>query len=159
VHTAALGYQNFMYTALQELTVNVLKGGSPYSVLALTGSVTYQSSLYYEPYLYYAPDSIFVAGGSITGSTWLGIGGSGDVLGLSLRAFGGDYLELAFQPGTIHRFKGEAEADATLTHGNGTWKLTLLGNTTWNFDTQSWDYWSLFLRLGYTLKLPDLLAP
>jgi Flp pilus assembly protein TadD len=158
VHTSALGYQNFMYTALQEVTVNVLKGGSPYSVLALTGSVIYQNSLFYEPYLYYAPDGIFVAGGSIAGSTWLGIGG-GSVLGLSLRAFGGYYLELAFQPGTIHRFKGEVEANASVASGNGTWNLTFLGNGTWNFDAPSWDYWSMFVRLGYTLKLPDLLAP
>jgi hypothetical protein len=159
VHTAALGYQNLMYTALQEITFNVLKGGTPYSVLAITGNLTYQNSLYYEPSLYYAPDGIFVAGGSLTASTWIGLGASGDVLGLSARAFGGDYLELAFQPGTIHRFKAEAEADASVTHGNGTWKLTLLGNTTWNFDVQSWDYWSLFLRLEYSLKLPALLAP
>jgi hypothetical protein len=66
---------------------------------------------------------------------------------------------MAFEPGTIHRFKGEVEADASVTAGNGTWNLTVLGNTTYNFDAPSWDYWSIFLRLGYTLKLPDLLAP
>ena len=159
IHTSGLEYQNLMYSALQGITVNVLKGGSPYGVLALNGSVLYQNSLFIEPYLYWSPDSIFVAGGGVTGSLWIGIGDAGDVLALSLRLFGGDYLEMAFEPGTIHRFKGEAELNAGVTHGNGTWNLTLLGNATWNFDTPSWDYWSLFLRLGYTLKLPDLLAP
>jgi hypothetical protein len=159
VHTGAFGYENLSYTALQEVTVNVLKGGSPYSVLAVTGNVTYQNSAFIEPYLYYSPDSIFVAGGSITASTWIGIGGDGEVLGLSLRTFGGTYMEKAFEPGTIHRFKGEVEADASVTAGTGTWNLTVLGNATYNFDSPSWDYWSIFVRLGYTLKLPNLLAP
>ena len=158
IHTGGLGYQNFMYTAVQEMTVNVLKGGSPYSVLSVTGNVTYQNSAYVEPFLYYAPDSIFLAGGSITASTWLAAGG-GSVVGLSLRAYGGSYLEMAFQPGTIHRFKAEGEADVSYTSGNAVWTLTALGNGTYNFDTPSWDYWSIFLRLGCTLKLPDLLAP
>ena len=158
IHTSGLGYQNFMYTALQEVTVNVLKGGSPYSVLSVTGNVTYQNSAFVEPFLYYAPDSIFLAGGSITASTWIPAGG-GAVLGLSLRAYGGSYLELAFEPGTIHRFKAEGQADVSYTSGNAAVTLTALGNGTWNSDTPSWDYWSIFLKLGFTLKLPDLIAP
>jgi Flp pilus assembly protein TadD len=158
IHTGSLGYQNFLYTALQEVTVNVLKGGSPYTVVALTGNVTWQDSAVVEPFLYYAPNSVFLAGGSITASTWLAAGG-GSVVGLSLRAYGGSYLESAFKPGTIHRFKAEGEANVSYTSGNAAWTLTVLGNGTWNLDTPSWDYWSLFLRLGCTLKLPELLAP
>ncbi len=162
IHTGGFGYQNFMYTAVQEVTINVLKGGSPWSVLSVTGNVTYQNSASIEPFLYWSPDSIFLAGGSITASTWLAAGG-GSVVGLSLRAYGGSYLEMAFESGTIHRFKAEGEADVSYTSGNAAWTLTVLGNGTYNFDalpgTNPWDYWSIFLRLGCTLKLPDLLAP
>jgi hypothetical protein len=158
IHGGDLGSRNFLYTALQEVAVNILKGGSPYTVIALTGNVTWQDSAFVEPFLYYAPNSVFLAGGGITASTWIAAGG-GSVVGLSLRAYGGSYLESAFKPGTIHRVKAEGEANVSYTSGNAAWTLTVLGNGTWNLETPSWDYWSLFLRLGCTLTLPELLAP
>ena len=159
VHDGALAYQNMMYTALQEVTITLLKGGSPYGVLSLTGNVTWQNSDHAEPYLYYTPMSVLLAGASLTGSLSINAK-NGDTLGLSFRGYGGSYQDV--ENGVAeNRIKGEAEADMSLTGGGATWSLTLLGNATYNLQSgmaQPWDYWSLFLRLGYSLKLPTLLA-
>jgi hypothetical protein len=159
IQDAGFGYQNMIYTALQEVTINILKGGSPYGVLSVTGNFTWQNSDHFEPYLYYTPSSVLLAGASLMGSLWIGAK-NGDVLGLSLRAYGGGYQE-SVSGVPVNRFKGEAEADVNLTSGGATWSLTMLGNATYNLGgiAQPWDYWSLFLRLGYSLKLPGLLAP
>jgi Flp pilus assembly protein TadD len=159
VQNSGFVYQNLMYTALQEITINILKGGSPYGVLALTGNVTWQNSDQVEPYLYYTPVQVLIAGASLTGSIWIGAK-NGDVLGLSLRGYGGSYQDV--EGGVpVSRVKGEGEADVSLTSGDATWSLTMIGNATYNLGgaAQPWDYWSLFLRLGYSLKLPGLLAP
>jgi tetratricopeptide (TPR) repeat protein len=160
IQTSALAYKNALYTALQEITINVLKGGSPYGVLALTGNVTLQHSDYIEPYLYYAPPDLLMAGGSLTGSLSIGMS-NGDIVSISLRGYGGSYQEYIFD--AVHTnmnwIKAEGEADVTLTHGDAIWSLTALGNATYNLGTTLWDYWSLYLKLGYTIKLPRLLAP
>ena len=159
VHTGGLAYQNMMYTALQEVTINILKGGSPYGVLSLTGNVSWQNSEHPEPYLYYTPQSVLIAGANLTGSLWIGAK-NGDVLGLSLRGYGGSYQDVE-NGAPMSRVKAEAEADVNLTSGGATWSLTMLGNATYNLGgiVQPWDYWSLLLRLGYSVKLPGLLAP
>ena len=157
-------YKNFIYTAGQEVTINLLKGGNPYSTLAMTPGVTWQDSTLdtslSEPYLYYAPRGILIAGGSVTGSTWIGIE-EGTVLGLSLRGFAGSYQEHLLEPGlTISRAKLEAELNAHLTRGNSAWRITAMVTATYNPSLASpWDYWSAFVRLSYGAKLPSVLAP
>ncbi|HET6485990.1 MAG TPA: tetratricopeptide repeat protein [Spirochaetia bacterium] len=154
-------HENLMYTALQEVTINLLKGGSPYGVVSLTGNVTFQHADYLEPYLYWAPPDVLLAGASLTGSEWIGAP-NGDVLGLSLRVYGGSYQQSIFTAPT-HELKAELEADITLTTGSSTWSLAILGNGTYNFalagTPNPWDYWSGYARLGYSVSLPDLLAP
>jgi tetratricopeptide (TPR) repeat protein len=154
---AGFTYRNLIATAAEEVTVHVLKGGSPYSLLTLIGNFTFQHSLAYEAFDYYSPIAELSAGGSLMGSTWLDAG-AGSVLGLSLRAYGGVYQQRLFgeqyglAPGTYA--KVEVQADASLTRDGSGYTLTLLGNTTFPAS-----YWSLYLRLDYTLKLPRLLAP
>jgi hypothetical protein len=157
-------YKNFIYTAVQEITLTILKGGSPYSTLAVTPGVTWQDSTLAtsldEPYIYYAPRGILIAGGSVTGSTWISVG-EGSVLGLSLRTFAGAYEQYLLDPGlTISRAKLEAELNANLTRGTTTWALTALFTATYNPSIASpWDYWSAFVRVSYSVKLPSVLAP
>jgi hypothetical protein len=163
LHDRSFAYENMMYTLLQEVTVNVLKGGSPYSVVGVTGSATFQHSAKDESYNYYAPPDVLMLGGSLTGSTWIGVG-QGDVLGLSLRAYGGTFQERVLGPAPTFRIKGEGQADISFSHGNGTFTLTAVGNATYNTSidpaiASPWDYWSAFVRLGYTTGLPRLLAP
>jgi hypothetical protein len=159
LHDRSFAYENLMYTLLQEVTVNVLKGGSPYGVLGVTGSAVFQSSAKDETYNYYAPPDVLMLGGSLTGSMWIGVG-QGDVLGLSLRAYGGTFQERVLGPAPTFRVKAEGQADISFSHGNGTFTLTMLGNATYNPSIASpWDYWSGFVRMGYTTGLPRLLAP
>jgi Flp pilus assembly protein TadD len=157
IRTASWDYQNAIYTGLQEVTVNILKGGSPYGVLALTGGVTFQHSDSLEPYLFYTPPDTMLAGGSVTGSTWIGAG-NGGVLGVSLRGYCGSYQENVLSASPAQWVKVEGQADLSWTRGGSTWTLTALGDATWKLAASAWDYWSLYARLGYTLKLPDLLA-
>jgi hypothetical protein len=160
LHTGDFAFNNFLYTALQEITVNVLKGENPYGVLSVNGNVTWQQSQRDEIYLYYAPLNVLQAGGGLTGSMSFGVGG-GDVLGLSLRAYAGAYQERISFANHTRRIKTEAEADASLTQGSGTWTLSVTGNATFNLDlsVNPWDYGSVTVRFGYTTKLARLLAP
>ncbi|MBE3065414.1 MAG: hypothetical protein IMZ69_10410, partial [Spirochaetes bacterium] len=160
LHDQGIALRNFLSTAVGELTVHLLKGGTPYSLLTLIGNVTWQHSSDPESYEYYAPSEVFMAGGNLVGSTWIGVGG-GRVLGLSLRAYGGTFQERTLASGAfVPRIKGEAEANVSLARGNSTWTLTALANTTYNAAAApAWDYWSAFVRLGYSLKMPELLAP
>ena len=44
--------------------------------------------------------------------------------------------------------------------GNSTWTLTALADATYNAAAANrWDYWSAFVRLGYSMKMPEVLAP
>jgi len=160
LHDQGFAFQNFLSTVVGELTVHLLKGGTPYSLLTLIGNVTWQHSSNPQTYAYYAPSEVFIAGGNLMGSTWIGVG-AGRVLGLSLRAYGGTFQERVLASGAfVPRIKGEAEANVSLARGNATWTLTALATTTYNAAANNpWDYWSAFVRLGYSLKMPELLAP
>lgn len=159
LHTGAFAWENLLSTAVGELTVHVLKGGNPYSLLTVIGSVTYQASQTPESYAYYAPSEVFMAGGNLAGSTWIGLAG-GSVLGLSLRAYGGTYQEKLLATGSfVPRIKAEGEANVSLVKGNATWTLTALATTTYNTASALWDYWSAFVRLGFTTRMPEILAP
>ncbi len=163
IHDKGFGFQNFLSTVVGELTVQLLKGGMPYSLLTLIGNVTWQRSQNPESYSYYAPSEVFLAGGNLMGSTWIGVGG-GRVLGLSLRAYGGTFQERTLAASNfVPRIKAEAEANVSFTRGNATWTLTAIANTTYNTTlapaVNPWDYWSAFVRLGYSLKMPEQLAP
>jgi tetratricopeptide (TPR) repeat protein len=160
LHDQGFGFDNLLSTVVGELTVHLLKGGTPYSLLTLIGNVTWQRSQDPQSYAYYAPSEVLVAGGSLMGSTWIGVGG-GRVLGLSLRGYGGTFQERTLALGDfVPRIKGEAEANVSLAKGNATWTLTALANATYNAAAANpWDYWSAFVRLGYSLKMPEQLAP
>jgi Flp pilus assembly protein TadD len=159
LHTAGFAYENLLATATGELTVHVLKGGTPYSLLTLIGTTTWQHSDVPEGYAYYAPSEVFQAGGNLVGSTWIGLG-DGSVLGLGLRAYGGTFQRKTLATDSwVPRIKAEAEANVSLSKGNATWTLTAVGTTTYNQLSSSWDYWFAFVRLGCSMKMPTLLAP
>ncbi|NOY07648.1 MAG: hypothetical protein GXP33_02270 [Spirochaetes bacterium] len=160
-----LGDGNSIYTGVQEIYINLFKGGNPYSLITLSGNFTMQHSLRNEKYNYYSPVGVIIGGASLTGSTWIGIGES-NVLGLSLRGYGGTYQENIFDPAqTKRRLKLEGEVNINLTSGSGYYYLGAMANGTYCYnspdaaDLNTWDYWSLYFKLGYTAKLPNLLAP
>ena len=159
VQTDQLAYQNMMYTALQEITIDILKGGSPYGVLSLSGNVTWQNSDHSEPYLYYTPSSVLVLGAGLKGSLAIPAK-NGDVLDLSLRGYVGSYQDLVSGVPS-NQVQGEVDANGDLTSGNGTWSLSAsFGNTATSLGiAQPGSYWSVNVRLGYSVKLPTLMAP
>jgi cytochrome c-type biogenesis protein CcmH/NrfG len=149
----ALDFLNAIYTGVGELTVYLIKGGDPYTVITLIGNATYQDSYAYEPYQYYSPLSELTIGGSLMGSMWIGVGG-GATLGVSLRAYGGAYQQRLLSGSPVLYWKLEGEADLTLTRGNSAWTLTGFYNT-----TIPESYWSFLVRFGCSIKLPTILAP
>ena len=112
--------------------------------------------------------------GGIMGSTWIGVG-EGKALGISLRAAAGAYLENVIPSEdesvrSVGRLKLDFEGNIQLSRGHTGFYAGILFSTTYRFpspDTDalpdptenSWDYWSIFLKLGYTTRLPRLLAP
>ncbi|GEM_PF-1056822 len=160
-----LSDSNQIYTGVGELYMYLFKGGNPYTVVSLSGNLTYQDSLKEESFNYYTPIEVLIGGGNLTVSTWIGIG-NGNVLGLSLRGYGGTFQEKILQPGEAkRRIKAEGEADINLTSGNGYYYIGGVVNGTYCYQAPSpdlinkWDYWSFYLKIGYTAKLPNLLAP
>jgi Flp pilus assembly protein TadD len=159
LHTAGFAYENLLATVTGELTVHALKGGTPYSLLTLIGTTTWQHSDRSEGYAYYAPSEVFQAGGNLMGSTWIGLA-DGSVLGLGLRAYGGTFRRKTLATDTwVPRIKAEAEATVSLQNGHATWTLAAVGTTTYNQITTAWDYWFAYARLGLSMKMPTLLAP
>ncbi len=154
----SFGFNNAIATAAEEITVTLVKGGSPYSLLALIANVTYQDCARNEPYLYYSPVSELTAGGSLMGSTWIGIGG-GAVLGASLRGFAGTYQQQLTSPSPISFLKFEGEATASLTQGTSAYTLDAVYDIAVPTVAGPATYWSLVVRLGYSMKLPEILAP
>ncbi len=153
---------NHIYTGVQEIYMHLLKGGTPYTLLTLIGNFTMQNADREEAYNYYTPVGVLMGGASLMVSTWIGVGN--DVLGLSLRAYGGTYQEKIFSPAeTKRRIKLEGEVNINLTAGNGYFYITSMANGTLPVQTDgtlgNWDYWSFYFKLGYTAKLPDILSP
>jgi hypothetical protein len=148
-----LAFLNGIGTAAEEITIHIVKGGNPYSLVTLIGNAIYQDSYTYEPYLYYTPISDLTLGGSLMGSTWIGVGG-GSVLGVSLRGFAGAYQQQARTPSPVFYWKFEGELNLNLDQGNSSYTLSAFFNTTLPFS-----YWSLMVRLGYSVKTPVILAP
>lgn len=151
---------NLILTAVEEITSYLFQGGSPWSTLALTGNLTWQDSTAVKTN-YYAPQGVLVAGGSLTGSTWIGLA-EGSVLGLSLRGYAGAYGEKLLDPASAtFVLKMEGQADISLTQGNLTFQTSAMANATIDPTAAAapWKYWSMYLNLGCSVKLPDLIAP
>ena len=105
---------------------------------------------------YYAPDGVLSAKGGLTGATWIGLGND-YVLGLSLRLDGGVYAtELLSGAAPPAQLTAEAEGRVEISRGEGTYYLSALYSGT--FSDTSVSYWSGRLRIGYTARLPRLLA-
>jgi tetratricopeptide (TPR) repeat protein len=155
---------NTMYTALQEGSFGVLSGTRLH--LDVLGNVLFQDSRFAQAYIYYTPVGVLVAGGGLRGSSWIDLA-EATALSVSLRASAASYQEKLFSPGElIQRLQLEGEADLSLIKGDATYSLRALLNGTYctknlgqPAQVRTWDYWSLYLSLGYSARLSRLLAP
>jgi hypothetical protein len=166
--------RSLSYTALQEGSFGVFSGSRLH--LDVLGNVLFQDSRVGQAYKdfktdygylpYYTPNGVLVAGGGLRGSSWIDLA-EGRALSVSLRASAASYQEKLFSQGElIQRLQLEGEANLSFIKGESTYSLRALLNGTYCSLNQgqpalvgTWDYWSLYLSLGYSTRLARLLAP
>ena len=95
-------------------------------------------------------------------SSWIGIGEESS-LNLGFRATGGFFLE-KITSDDIRRVQLEVEADFGLSRGEAYYYLRAMFSSTYKYSeggalASAWDYWSIYITLGYETKLPRLLTP
>jgi len=161
---------NWIGTAVQEAYLGVLD--KPGLKLDLLGNLVFQHAGSFQ-HEYYTPIGVLVAGGGLRASSWINLA-EGTALSVSLRASGASYREKLLSAGAfvkspvedpIKRLQLEGEANLSLIKGEATYSVRVLANSTWCYWKQNqpvdWDrdYWSLYLSLGYSARMPRLLAP
>lgn len=131
---------------------------TPWTNLTVSANVIFEESMDESIVEYYAPDDVLVIKGGITGATWLGLKG-GNVLGVSLRAGAGIYDEEIISNAELTPLLNlEAETRIEFTKGDSTYFLSILGSGTFD-EFPNAEYWSVSANLGFSAKLPKLLAP
>ena len=151
------GASNSIFAVAQDLTQVFHLADAPWTNLTVAVSVVYETATDATVDFYYAPKDVLSMKGSASIASWLGVA-DGNVLGLSFRADAGLYAADSFNPGASGDMLFEAEARAELTKGDSTYYLSLLGSATFDEYAALPKYWAAFLRMGYTAKLPRLLA-
>ena len=112
---------------------------------------------------YYTPDGVTVIKGGLATSAWIPVGTESS-LNLGLRAVGGGYWEQWFDTeAEPRRTQIELEANIGLSKGNAFYYVKAAGTGTFKGDVfnklEDWDYYSLYIGLGFSSQLPRLLAP
>ena len=157
---------NYIYTALGELTLGLLSIPKSSTQLSLIASAQLQDSKTtpQPSYLYFAPQGEVVAGGGLSGSTWLPAGS--DSVGLSLRAIASSYTQRTFTPADITKmYQLSGEGRVEYDRGGAAVYLDTSFSATYQYwpvlaaSQSPWNYWSMTVSLGYSAQLPSLLAP
>lgn len=150
------GTGNLIFAVAQDLTQVFHLSDAPWTNLTVAGSAVFERASDTTVEAYYAPEDVLLLKGSVGIATWLSVGG-GNVLGLSARTDAGLYAVDAFNPGTSGDLSLEASGRIEYTKGDSTYYLDVLGSSTIDRFPE-FEYWSGSLRLGYTARLPRLLA-
>ncbi len=154
---------NLIYEVLQEFQIGLLKSQTPEALVALLITGVFQDSLQEEDQNYWAPQEILSVDGGLLGSVYFPVGEE-KTLGLSLRVSGGIYMERLFE-GAENRFRLSSAGNFELNYGDATYYLGVDFSSNTRSTEQAgtggsfFDYWSLFVTLGYASRLPRLLAP
>ena len=147
---------NTIFAVAQDLTQVIHLADTPWTNLTVALSAIYENATDVEVEAYYVPDDVLSAKLSLAIASWMGIA-DGNVLGLSFRTDAGLYGTGLGSTAAAWSLLVEADGRIELTKGESTYYLSLLANA--SFDEPSLpDYWSAFLRMGYTAKLPRLLS-
>jgi tetratricopeptide (TPR) repeat protein len=152
---------NWLFDAVQELIIGVLRLEDPYVELNLLGGFVLEHALNQDEY--YTPDGVTVIKGGLATSAWIPVGTESS-LNLGLRAVGGGYWEQWFDTeAEPRRTQIELEANIGLSKGNAFYYVKAAGTGTFKGDVfnklEDWDYYSLYIGLGFSSQLPRLLAP
>lgn len=155
---------NLLTTFSQGFYLGLLDLEKPAVNLKLTANILYQDSSFDEELYYYSPQQVLLATGGVLLSSYHTISDDNG-LGLSFRAAGGSYMEELSSTTEIRkRIQMEIEANINYYRGDSVYNLGGAFSTTYRYYPESlpesqWDYWSLVISVGYSAKLPRLLAP
>jgi tetratricopeptide (TPR) repeat protein len=160
------GY-NIIWETLGEFSYVLIRTEQPTFTLSLFGNVYYQDSIIpkeiseYDKIDYYSPQDVFQTGGGILMNSYIGLP-DGNVLGIVLSGgvFYVTQYELYPLPESKQRLKIQADASLEYTRGNGTIyvKPEFVMTPNLVIPDSLWDYWDIYIAVGYTAKIPSLLA-
>jgi hypothetical protein len=154
---------NWLFNAAQEFVIGVVRVDEPYVEVNVLGNFLLEHALDSEsPFTdnYYAPDGVTVLSGGVMTSAWIPVGEENS-LNLRMRITGGGKWERWFGDSPLAQL--ELEANVGFAKGDAYYYLTTAATGTFSgadFDTLSaWDYYSLYIGLGFSTQMPRLLAP
>jgi hypothetical protein len=151
--------ENLMLAGVQEVSVGILKLKNPELLLSLIGSVLYQDTNGRGGADYFTPDQELVAGGGLAFTSWSNLGEESG-LGLNGRANVSSFTSHTFSSDIIRYVQMDFEAGLELSRGEASYSLSAGFTSTRETEpVQQWDYWALVVRLGFSSRLPRLLAP
>jgi hypothetical protein len=143
---------NWVYAAAQELILGILRLDEPYVELNLLGSFTFETTKQPGQADYYSPDRVMAAKGGFSSSAWIPVGGASS-FNAGLRAVAG----MSWEAGSEDEAKFEVEGNLGLSRGDAYYYLRTAYSSP--FDYNAGDYRSLYIGLGFSSRLPRLLAP
>jgi len=149
---------NLMWAGAQEASLGFLKVKKPDILLALAANFLYQDTNGEGGADYFTPDQELVAGGGLTFYSYNNLGEEGG-LGLGGRANLAYFASEAFSSDINKYLQMESEVIVELSRGEASYSFGAGFNHTWTLPDYDSDYWSLVVRLGFSARLPRLLAP
>jgi len=161
--TEGLASRNLLYSVAEELTVGLLRRKEPTIDLSLIGNVVFEGATREEPVAYYAPQGVLLATGGVSASAWLGVS-ENSVFHLGLRGAAGSYQEGLLTDTPARKVQLEGQVDLGFSRGEATYYLQGTFSSTYEYartggTPAGWDYWSLYVTLGFSTSMPRLLAP
>jgi hypothetical protein len=155
--------RNLLYSVAEELTVGLVRRKEPTLDLSLIGNVVFEGAAREEPVAYYAPQGVLLATGGLSASTWLSVS-ENSALQLGLRAAAGSYQEGLLTDTPARKVQVEGQVDLGFSRGEASYYLQGMFSSTYEYErvggtAAGWDYWSLYVTLGFSTPLPRLLAP
>ena len=156
---------NVMTNLEQDITLGLLALDNPYVRLSLVGTVQYQNSLNSIPVYYYSPIGVLLAGGGIQAAATLPVGS--DSMAFSLNGRLSSYQDHLTDPANlVQRLQVDSEGRVEYDRGNMALWLDAQLSTTYRYSsaqpdptTNTWDFWSFTVSLGFTVQMPKLLQP
>jgi len=151
---AASSGSNWIYAAAQELILGILRIDDPYVEMNLFGNFTYQDGG--SAAEYYTPEGEMAAGGGLSASAWIPVGEASS-FNVGVRAAANQTWENFGEASQTSEATFEAEANLGLSKGDAYYYLRSAYNGPFAYD--SGDYYSFYIGLGFSSRLPRLLAP
>jgi tetratricopeptide (TPR) repeat protein len=149
---------NLIWSGAADLNLGVVRVEKPYVEVNLLGNFLYQDSIKASADTgdYYAPQEELLVTGGVAASTWIAVGEASS-LSLGLRAVAGRAWEEGEEDPRL-----EIEGNLGLSKGDSSYYLRSAYNASlaepFSF-TSGGEYWSFYLGLGFSSRLPQLLAP